>query len=100
MAKGRGEDQAQGKGNRGDGGGRRPTGVSPGVWGGAAGMGQRWMAARKFRVVLRLFLDAPLPAGARNYAGTLEGLQSKSAEVASRPQPSQTYFRSSILPLQ
>ena len=48
---------------------------------------------------------APLQTGSRlagrrlDHAGTLVGLQSNSGAVASRPH-SQTYFRSSILPLQ
>ena len=42
-------------------GGRRPTGVSPGEKGvGPLGQGQRWTAARKREVVLRLFRGEPL----------------------------------------
>jgi len=84
---------------------RRPAGVSPGVIGvGPLGERRCWDAARKRWVALRLCLGAPLWAGLAgprlDYTGTLAGLQSKSADVASRPQPSQAYCRSSILPLQ
>jgi transposase len=42
-------------------GGRRPTGVPPGEAGvGALGQGQRWTAARKREVVLRIFRGEPL----------------------------------------
>lgn len=41
-------------------GGRKPTGVSLGEVGvGALGQGQRWTAARKREVVLRLFRGEP-----------------------------------------
>ncbi len=57
MAKGRDNDQVMGRGTPGETeGGRRPTGVSPGEIGvGPLGQGQRWTAARKREVVLRLF---------------------------------------------
>jgi transposase len=62
MAKGRDNDQAMGRGTPGETeGGRRPTGVSPGEIGvGPQGQGQRWTAARKREVVLRLFRGEPL----------------------------------------
>ena len=62
MAKGRDNDQAMGRGTPGETeGGRRPTGVSPGEMGvGPLGQGQRWTAARKREVVLRLFRGEPL----------------------------------------
>jgi hypothetical protein len=62
MAKGRDNDQAMGRGAPGETeGGRRPTGVSPGEKGvGPLGQGQRWTAARKREVVLRLFRGEPL----------------------------------------
>jgi len=62
MAKGRGNDQVMGRGTPGETeGGRRPTGVSPGEIGvGPLGQGQRWTAARKREVVLRLFRGEPL----------------------------------------
>jgi transposase len=62
MAKGRDKDQAMGRGVPGETeGGRRPTGVSPGEKGvGPLGQGQRWTAARKREVVLRLFRGEPL----------------------------------------
>ncbi len=41
-------------------GGRRPTGVPPGEVVGALGPGQRWTAARKREVVLRIFRGEPL----------------------------------------
>ena len=42
-------------------GGLRPTGVSPGKIGvGPLGQGQRWTAARKCEVVLRIFRGEPL----------------------------------------
>jgi len=62
MAKGRGNDQVMGRGTPGETeGGRRPTGVSPGKIGvGPLGQGQRWTAARKCEVVLRIFRGEPL----------------------------------------
>ena len=62
MAKRRGNDQVMGRGTPGETeGGRRPTGVSPGEIGvGPLGLGQRWTAARKREVVLRLFRGEPL----------------------------------------
>ena len=62
MAKGRGNDQGIGRGTPGETeGGRRPTGVSPGKIGvGPLGQGQRWTAARKCEVVLRIFRGEPL----------------------------------------
>jgi hypothetical protein len=62
MAKGRNNDQVMGRGTPGETeGGRRPTGVSPGEIGvGSLGQGQRWTAARKREVVLRLFRGEPL----------------------------------------
>ena len=62
MAKGRDNDQVMGRGAPGEtDGGRRPTGVSPGEIGvGPLGQGQRWTAARKREVVLRLFRGEPL----------------------------------------
>jgi len=62
MAKGRDEDQVMGRGTPGETeGGRRPTGVSPGEIGvGPLGQGQRWTAARKREVVLRLLRGEPL----------------------------------------
>ena len=71
-----------------------------------------WRTAEKLLAMFRpgftgyLFPSTPLvPHAGRSgrtfdHAGTLLGLQSKSAEAANRPHPSQTYFRSSILPLQ
>ena len=62
MAKGRDSEQVMGRGTPGETeGGRRPTGVSPGEIGvGPLGQGQRWTAARKREVVLRLFRGEPL----------------------------------------
>ena len=62
MAKGRDEDQVMGRGTPGETeGGRRPTGVSPGeIRVGPLGQGQRWTAARKREVVLRIFRGEPL----------------------------------------
>ena len=62
MAKGRDNDQVMGRGAPGETeGGRRPTGVSPGEIGvEPLGQGQRWTAARKREVVLRLFRGEPL----------------------------------------
>lgn len=62
MAKGRDNDQVMGRGAPGETeGGRRPTGISPGEIGvGPLGQGQRWTAARKREVVLRLFRGEPL----------------------------------------
>ena len=62
MAKGRDNDQVMGRGAPGETeGGRRPTGVSPGEIGvGPLGQRQRWTAARKRQVVLRLFRGEPL----------------------------------------
>jgi len=61
MAKGRDNDQVMGRGTPGETeGGYRPTGVSPGEIGlGPLGQGQRWTAARKREVVLRLFRVSP-----------------------------------------
>ena len=62
MAKGRDEDQVMGRGTPGETeGGRRPTGVSPGEIGvGPLGQGQRWTAARKREVVLRILRGEPM----------------------------------------
>ena len=62
MGKGRDSEQVMGRGTPGETeGGRRPTGVSPGEIGvGPLGQGQRWTAARKREVVLRLFRGEPL----------------------------------------
>jgi transposase len=62
MAKGRDSEQVKGRGTPGETeGGRRPTGVSPGELGvGPLGQGQRWTAARKREVVLRLLRGEPL----------------------------------------
>ena len=62
MPKGRDNDQVMGRGTPGETeGGRRPTGVSPGEIGvGPLGQGQRWTAARKREVVLRIFRGEPL----------------------------------------
>ena len=62
MAKGRDNEEVMGRGTPGETeGGRRPTGVSPGEKGvGPLGQGQRWTAARKREVVLRLFRGEPL----------------------------------------
>ena len=62
MAKERDNDQVRGEGAPGETeGGRRPTGVPPGEIGvGPLGQGQRWTAARKREVVLRLFRGEPL----------------------------------------
>lgn len=61
MAKERDEDQVMGRGTPGETeGGRRPTGVSPGEIGvGPLGQGQRWTAARKREVVLRILRGEP-----------------------------------------
>lgn len=62
MATGQDNDQVMGRGTPGETeGGRRPTGVSPGEIGvGPLGQGQRWTAARKREVVLRLLRGEPL----------------------------------------
>ena len=62
MAKGRDSEQAMGRGTPGETeGGRRPSGVSPGEIGvGPLGQGQRWTAARKREVVLRILRGEPL----------------------------------------
>ena len=62
MAKGRDEDHVMGRGMPGETeGGRRPTGVSPGEIGvGPLGQGQRWGAARKREVVLRILRGEPM----------------------------------------
>ena len=62
MAKDQDNDQARGEVSPGETeGGRRPTGVPPGEVGvGPLGQGQRWTAARKREVVLRLFRGEPL----------------------------------------
>ena len=62
MAKGRDNNQVMGRGTPGETeGGRRPTGVSPGEIGvRPLGQGQRWTAARKREVVLRIFRGEPL----------------------------------------
>jgi len=62
MAKGRDNDQVMGRGTPGETEvGRRPTGVSPGeIRVGPLGQEQRWTAAKKREVVLRLFRGEPL----------------------------------------
>jgi hypothetical protein len=57
-------------------GGRRPTGVSPGEIGeGPLGQGQRWTAARKREVVLRLFRGEPLDLVSRELGVELYRLE-------------------------
>ena len=77
MAKGRGEDQVMGRGTPGETeGGRRPTGVSPGEIGvGPLGQGQRWTAARKREVVLRIFRGEPLDLVSRELGVELYRLE-------------------------
>jgi transposase len=77
MAKGRDNDQAMGRGTPGETeGGRRPTGVSPGEMGvGPLGQGQRWTAARKREVVLRLFRGEPLDLVSRELGVELYRLE-------------------------
>ena len=77
MAKRRGNDQVMGRGTPGETeGGRRPTGVSPGEIGvGPLGQGQRWTAARKREVVLRLFRGEPLDLVSRELGVELYRLE-------------------------
>jgi transposase len=77
MAKGRCNDQVMGRGTPGETeGGRRPTGVSPGEIGvGPLGQGQRWTAARKREVVLRLFRGEPLDLVSRELGVELYRLE-------------------------
>jgi transposase len=77
MAKGRDNDQAMGRGTPGETeGGRRPTGVSPGEIGvGPLGQGQRWTAARKREVVLRIFRGEPLDLVSRELGVELYRLE-------------------------
>ena len=77
MAKGRDEDQVMGRGTPGETeGGRRPTGVSPGEIGvGPLGQGQRWTAARKREVVLRIFRGEPLDLVSRELGVELYRLE-------------------------
>ena len=77
MAKGRDNDQVMGRGAPGETeGGRRPTGVSPGEIGvGPLGQGQRWTAARKREVVLRLFRGEPLDLVSREFGVELYRLE-------------------------
>jgi len=77
MAKERDNDQVMGRGAPGETeGGRRPTGVSPGETGvGALGQGQRWTAARKREVVLRLFRGEPLDLVSRELGVELYRLE-------------------------
>jgi transposase len=77
MAKGRGNDQVMGGGAPGETeGDRRPTGVSPGEIGvGSLGQGQRWTAARKREVVLRLFRGEPLDLVSRELGVELYRLE-------------------------
>ena len=102
MAKGRDNAQVVGRGTPGETeGGRRPTGVSPGEAGvGPLGQGQRWTAARKREVVLRLFRGEPLDLVSRELgvelyrleqwredalAGMEEALKARNGETPSRP---------------
>jgi len=102
MAKGRDNDQVMGRGTPGETeGGYRPTGVSPGEIGlGPLGQGQRWTAARKREVVLRLFRGEPLDLVSRELGvelyrlekwrdaaleGREEALQARNGETPSRP---------------
>ena len=77
MAKGRDSEQVMGRGTPGETeGGRRPTGVSPGEIGvGPLGQGQRWTAARKREVVLRLFRGEPLDLVSRELGVELYRLE-------------------------
>ena len=77
MAKGQDNDQVMGRGTPGETeGGRRPTGVSPGEIGvGPLGQGQRWTAARKREVVLRLFRGEPLDLVSRELGVELYRLE-------------------------
>jgi transposase len=77
MAKGRDSEQVMGRGTPGETeGGRRPTGVSPGELGvGPLGQGQRWTAARKREVVLRLFRGEPLDLVSRELGVELYRLE-------------------------
>ena len=75
MAKGRDNAQVMGRGTPGETeGGRRPTGVSPGEIGvGPLGQGQRWTAARKREVVLRLLRGEPLDLVSRELESSSTG---------------------------
>jgi hypothetical protein len=87
MAKRRGNDQVMGRGTPGETeGGRRPTGVSPGEIGvGPLGQGQRWTAARKRQVVLRLFRGEPLDLVSRELGVELYRLEKwRDAALAGR----------------
>jgi transposase len=77
MAKGRGNEQVMRRETPGETeGGRRPTGVSPGEIGvGPLGQGQRWTAARKREVVLRLFRGEPLDLVSRELGVELYWLE-------------------------
>ena len=77
MAKGRDSEQVKGRWTPGETeGGRRPTGVSPGEIGvGPLGQGQRWTAARKREVVLRLFRGEPLDLVSRELGVELYRLE-------------------------
>jgi transposase len=77
MAKGRDNEQVMGRGTPGETeGGHRPTGVSPGELGvGPLGQGQRWTAARKREVVLRLFRGEPLDLVSRELGVELYRLE-------------------------
>jgi hypothetical protein len=77
MAKGRDNAQVMGRGTPGETeGGRRPTGVSPGEIGVVAlGQGQRWTAARKREVVLRLLRGEPLDPVSRELGVELYRLE-------------------------
>ena len=77
MAKGRDNDQVMGRGTPGETeGGRRPTGVSPGEIGvGPLGQGQRWTAARKREVVLRILRGESLDLVSRELGVELYRLE-------------------------
>jgi transposase len=77
MGKGRGNDQVMERETPGETeGGRRPTGVSPGEIGvGPLVQGQRWTAARKREVVLRLFRGEPLDLVSRELGVELYRLE-------------------------
>ena len=77
MAKGQDNEQVMGRGTPGEmEGGRRPTGVSPEEIGvGPLGQGQRWTAARKREVVLRLFRGEPLDLVSRELGVELYRLE-------------------------
>jgi transposase len=97
MAKGRDNDQAMGRGAPGETeGDRRPTGVSPGEKGvGPLGQGQRWTAARKREVVLRLFRGEPLDLLSRELGVELYRLEKwRDASLAAVSSP-RSNFRSS-----